>query len=208
MTRSRFITLFTALAVSLAITIPVLASHADDGRSRVQPLAATMRGAAEVPPVDTDATGNIMFYIDVRAHSICFDLTTGIPAADVTGLHIHRAAPGANGPIVVFLQGADFTGPRLVSPVQRVGRAAPAERDRQEAGPVLREPPHGRQPGRRVAGPTRSPEGEVGAVRRLRQETVGESRRRRRTSHGDDSLVVNQADDHAVAVANLHRHGP
>ena len=40
MTRSRFTTLFTALAVSLAITIPVLASHADDGRSRVQPLAA------------------------------------------------------------------------------------------------------------------------------------------------------------------------
>ena len=111
MTRSRFITLFTALAASLAITIPVLASHADDGRSRVQPLAATMRGAAEVPPVDSDATGNIMFYVDVKAHSLCFELTTGIPAGDVTGLHIHRAAAGENGGIAVFLQGDDFTGP-------------------------------------------------------------------------------------------------
>ena len=89
----------------------MLASHADDGKSRALPLPATLRGAAETPPVESDANENIVFYIDLQAHSSCFDLTTGIAAADVTGLHIHRAPAGAGGGVVVALQGADFSGP-------------------------------------------------------------------------------------------------
>lgn len=111
MTRTRLIALITAVALPLAIAIPVLASHADDGKSRALPLAATLRGAAETPPVESDANGNMVFYIDVQAHSICFDLTTGIAEGAVTGLHIHRAPAGTAGGVVVALQGADFSGP-------------------------------------------------------------------------------------------------
>ncbi len=87
--------LFAVLAVR-----PVAAEMAD--------LTATLTGDAEVPPVDTDATGSATVDINTEAAAdaqLCYDVSsTDLEGGVVTGAHIHEGAAGENGPVVVTLQ--------------------------------------------------------------------------------------------------------
>jgi hypothetical protein len=83
------------LAVSMSLTpTTVFANHE---------FAANMTGKEEVPPVDTQATGEAIFVpIQPRNDTIDFYVNaTGIKA--VTQAHIHSGSPGENGPIVATL---------------------------------------------------------------------------------------------------------
>jgi hypothetical protein len=83
------------LAVSMRLTpTTVFANHE---------FSANMTGKEEVPPVDTQATGEAIFVpIQPRNDTIDFYVNaTGIKA--VTQAHIHSGSPGENGPIVATL---------------------------------------------------------------------------------------------------------
>ncbi len=60
-----------------------------------------LRGSQEVPPADPDGRATARLDIDTESGKICWDLhfsRIGTP----TMAHIHNAARGVNGPIVVF----------------------------------------------------------------------------------------------------------
>lgn len=81
------VTTTTALAGATDITVP-------------------LSGAESVPPVQTQASGQITFTLDVVSGGMGYKLeVTNI--TDVTAAHIHLGAKGANGPVVVPL----FNGP-------------------------------------------------------------------------------------------------
>jgi hypothetical protein len=98
------------LGVSLAMLVglfalPAVASadHSGDhmGITKSRVLTATLTGDAEVPPVDVDGTGLIRVTIDRAKHLFCYELV----ASDITIVagHIHEAAAGSNGAVVVDL---------------------------------------------------------------------------------------------------------
>ncbi len=66
-------------------------------------LAATLSGAEEVPgPGDPDGSGAAEITIVDRTDNLCYELAVkGIEPA--TAAHIHRGAPGENGPPVITL---------------------------------------------------------------------------------------------------------
>jgi hypothetical protein len=83
-------------------------------------LAADVQltGANEVPPVNTTATGRAV--IRVTANRKVYSIVTVNnvePADQMTAAHIHRGAPGVNGPILVPLatSPAEFGVPRTIS---------------------------------------------------------------------------------------------
>ena len=85
----------SAIALSsISSTSVVFANHE---------FAANLTGQQEVPPVDTQATGEAIFVPDLpRNETIDFWVnTTGIQGA--TQGHIHSGAQGENGPVVVTL---------------------------------------------------------------------------------------------------------
>ena len=67
----------------------------------------TLSGANEVPPVTTDATGTAV--IDIKPdRSVTANVT--VSGMTATAAHIHEAAAGANGPVIVpFTKTADNT---------------------------------------------------------------------------------------------------
>lgn len=86
-------------AASLAYAGPRSLSDAD--------FTAELSGANEVPPVDSDASGEAKFSLegeDTLAYELEFEDGTDMLA--VAGAHIHCAPAGENGPVAVFLAGA------------------------------------------------------------------------------------------------------
>jgi hypothetical protein len=92
-------------------------------------FAANLTGQQEVPPVDTQATGEAIFVVDMpKNETIGYYLNaTGIQGA--TQGHIHSGAQGENGPIVVTLfqfespqnngtQNGNFSSGNLEGPMQ------------------------------------------------------------------------------------------
>ena len=69
-------------------------------------FSATLSGASEVPPADPDGWGRAKITINDAANTICTDLEVR-DIGDVTAAHIHRGAPGENGPPVVTLDSPD-----------------------------------------------------------------------------------------------------
>ena len=88
------------LAAMLATAIGVLASCSQ--MQTMNPMAAgqpvTLSGSSEVPPVTTTASGSGR--VDIKPdRSVTANITvTGMTA---TAAHIHEAAAGANGPVIV-----------------------------------------------------------------------------------------------------------
>lgn len=83
-----------------AATTPVLDEDPDDDPA---PFDVALSGDEEVPPVDTDATGDVTVTVEdnrLRVTGAFSDLSS--PLTDVSGTpaHIHEAPPGENGPIV------------------------------------------------------------------------------------------------------------
>ena len=72
------------------------------GTTFVRPLS----GANERPPADPDGSGTAVVRLRPDAGAVCFRLTVQNIRLPAAGAHIHRAAAGANGPIVV-----QFTAP-------------------------------------------------------------------------------------------------
>ena len=93
---SRWLWGLAALLVALALIAPMGAQ----GASR--PLEATLSGTAEIPSLDTTASGT--FTGTFSGGQLTFRLTSD--AAGITQAHIHLGAADENGGVVAFLFGA------------------------------------------------------------------------------------------------------
>ena len=71
---------------------------------QIRKFEASLEGAQEVPPVDTDARGSAAFKLSKYETELRFDLRVA-DIEQVTQAHIHLGAPGVNGPVVAFLFG-------------------------------------------------------------------------------------------------------
>jgi len=71
-------------------------------------------GTNEVPPVTTNAAGNVSFTLSSDETSMSFVLTITEPIDSAFASHIHLGAPGVNGDVIVPLwtgeQGMGYTG--------------------------------------------------------------------------------------------------
>ncbi len=66
-------------------------------------LYATLTGAAEVPgPGDPDGSGTAVIYLNQGQGEICYEITVSDIAA-ATMAHIHEAAAGVSGPVIIPL---------------------------------------------------------------------------------------------------------
>lgn len=63
-----------------------------------------LNGASQVPPVTTDASGNVQVQIINNGMAVRFELTV-CDIQNVTQAHIHVGAAGTNGPVILFLYG-------------------------------------------------------------------------------------------------------
>lgn len=88
------------------------AAVASAAQAQIITLTAVLNGAQENPPVNTPATGNATVRIDLSNNSWTVDLSFGTLTAPVTVAHIHRAPTGANGPVIIGLDGIPLSGGR------------------------------------------------------------------------------------------------
>ena len=94
----------TLLALPLlALSTWLLAFDHGNGNDGLQ-FRAKMSGDQEVPPVDTDTTGElrIRFADDFSSATVRMDLND---AVRITQAHFHCGEEGVNGPVVIFLAG-------------------------------------------------------------------------------------------------------
>src|SRR5258708_1464257 len=87
-------------AVALAGAIGVLASCSSMYPTADKLQQLTLSGSNEVPPVVTTASGTATVTIGEDRSVKASVTVTGMPA---TASHIHEAAAGANGPVIVPL---------------------------------------------------------------------------------------------------------
>jgi len=95
-------TVAMVVALSLALATGVLAG----GR----PLGTALSGANEVPPGDPDGTGVARIWLNQGRGQVCWSIHVENITLPATAAHIHVAAAGVNGPIVVPLTAPDATG--------------------------------------------------------------------------------------------------
>ena len=99
---------FHLLKIAVGALLPVVVACGDNGPSSpATSFTATLSGANEVPPVTTDATGSAT--VDIKPdRSVTAKVT--VSGMTATASHIHEAAAGANGPVIVpFTKTADNT---------------------------------------------------------------------------------------------------
>lgn len=72
-------------------------------QAQAQPFVFPLQGSQENPAVTTGRSGYCMADLNLP-NSVSLHCTHNV--TDVTGAHIHRAAPGVNGPIVFFFSAA------------------------------------------------------------------------------------------------------
>ena len=72
------------------------------GKQAVLNFRAHLSGDQEVPPVETNATGQATFQLSRDGESLSYRLIVA-NIENVRMAHIHRAPAGANGPVVVWL---------------------------------------------------------------------------------------------------------
>lgn len=88
--------LFTVGIVAMTLTTAESANQ-----SKQKNFVAHLSGEEEVPPVETQATGQATFKL-LKNGTVRFRLIVA-NIEDVNQVHIHLGAPGENGPIVVWL---------------------------------------------------------------------------------------------------------
>lgn len=89
--------------------------HASAGHLTSELLVtAKLTGAQEVPPVTTNAVGLASFTINEGRDSVNFNIVVNGLSGEITGAHIHEAAIGANGGVVInlssFIKGNQLKG--------------------------------------------------------------------------------------------------
>ena len=89
----------------LAVSLPV--------SGQPQNFRTHLSGASEVPPVATEAQGEVIFQLNSEETELSFKLNVA-NIENVRAAHIHFAAEGVNGPVVVPL----FTGPTIAGRFQ------------------------------------------------------------------------------------------
>lgn len=92
----------TELAISESSELNVSAS-----KKRV--FTAHLSGSNEVPPVDRNGQGQVIFTLSKDGTELHYKLITA-NTNNITQAHIHCGEAGVNGPVVVFLFGFDAAG--------------------------------------------------------------------------------------------------
>ena len=92
----RLLALAIAAVLAVAVALP---AGADNGRNF---NAAPLRGANEVPAVDSQANGVATFKLSKDGMSLEYKLIVA-NLNDILQSHIHIGAPGTNGGVVAFL---------------------------------------------------------------------------------------------------------
>ena len=65
-------------------------------------FTAHLTGSQEVPPVKTEATGQVTFKLSQDGKALHYELSVA-NLADITMAHVHLGPPGKNGPVAVWL---------------------------------------------------------------------------------------------------------
>jgi len=86
------------MLAGLALSVAVLSGCAGMGKAASGPMAVSLNGAQEVPPVTTPASGRASITVSADKSVSGTVTTSGITA---TAAHIHIGAAGKNGPVVV-----------------------------------------------------------------------------------------------------------
>ena len=103
-----------------AIGLGVMALTAFGGAAQAGTLwIANMTPAKEVPPNNTTFSGSSLLVLNTAETQASVTATHNIPANTLTGGHIHRGAPGVNGPITLPF-------PNPASPIGPIPWAIPA----------------------------------------------------------------------------------
>jgi len=66
-------------------------------------FSARMSGSQEVPEVVSDAQGVAVFTLDKNKSTIYFNVSLNNLSGPITGMHIHEAPTGTNGPVIINL---------------------------------------------------------------------------------------------------------
>ncbi|MFN5946548.1 MAG: CHRD domain-containing protein [Phycisphaerae bacterium] len=97
---------------SAACLIVAVAGLATTAQAQFITFTATLSGAQEVPAVNTPALGTATLVLNTTTNQFTIDLQfTGL-SAPVTVAHIHRAAAGVNGPVIIGLDGMPLSNGR------------------------------------------------------------------------------------------------
>jgi hypothetical protein len=114
-----FLLLVPFFLVTIVLALLVSGGHA--GANSGRPLSATLTGAAEINGGDPDGSGTATLTLNEGQGEICFTFTVA-NLATVTGVHIHKAPVGQNGPIVVplnALSGCVNADPALIKDIRQ-----------------------------------------------------------------------------------------
>lgn len=96
--------LVLTVAVLLALSGVALAQRGNSFANA--DFVAELSGDNEVPPVNTDATGEARFIRDGDVLHFELEIDDATDILGAAGAHIHCGAVGVNGPIAAFLAGA------------------------------------------------------------------------------------------------------
>ena len=95
---------FRAVAVAAAAAALILMGPSSARSGDQMNFTAHLAGENEVPPVDTNATGQATFKLSDDGTELHYKLIVA-NIHDVVQSHIHLAPEGVNGPVVAFLFG-------------------------------------------------------------------------------------------------------
>ena len=115
------------LAAAVAATFAAT-SRGDLGKKFGPARVAKLSGAAEVPAGDPNGSGRAQFRFDVGEGLVCFSIT--IRGTDpLAAAHIHKAAAGAAGPVVLPLPVPQPVAAKVYASKGCVSAARPLIRD-------------------------------------------------------------------------------
>lgn len=86
-----------------------VASHTDP-----QTISVPLTGEAQVPPVETRASGHTTFEFDTDQQEVHYEVRIDV-ICNPTQAHIHLGQEGENGPVIAWLYPDDEQEPRLIS---------------------------------------------------------------------------------------------
>jgi hypothetical protein len=101
------VSITAVLGLSLLFGLGACSSSDDNSSSGTVTYNVVLTGAQEVPPVATAATGNATLVIDLGTGSVTGSASFSNLSTPSTGSHIHQAAAGVNGAVIVPLAGGE-----------------------------------------------------------------------------------------------------